>query len=200
MPTKTEYREYISGPEWQVRRREFLVLHGYACDKCALPRWLAIIAYDQDLHVHHVSYANVGAERDEDLKALCRRCHEIETFGSSVLHRPQRHACQICGRPSYDHCSRICGQCLAYQCCAEESQLLAESKDGTVWKNLIREIWHVLYIKAFRETPRMKTPRDLLVKSLQDATNATLDEIANEEHLTEIQVMEMLRKNGFTDR
>ena len=41
--------------------------------------------YDQDLHVHHRNYQRVGAELDSDLRSLCRRCHEIETFGESSL-------------------------------------------------------------------------------------------------------------------
>jgi hypothetical protein len=30
------------------------------------------------LHVHHVSYARLGEELDEDLEALCKRCHNVE--------------------------------------------------------------------------------------------------------------------------
>jgi hypothetical protein len=30
------------------------------------------------LHVHHVNYARLGAELDEDLEALCKRCHNAE--------------------------------------------------------------------------------------------------------------------------
>src|SRR5271168_5540841 len=85
MPTKSEYREYISSEEWQKRRKLFLVLHS-VCNRCNLHRQLAIIAYDQDLNVHHRNYSRVGAELDTDLEALCRRCHELETFGTSKLH------------------------------------------------------------------------------------------------------------------
>lgn len=35
--------------------------------------------------MHHANYSRVGREEDEDLRALCARCHEIETFGSSQL-------------------------------------------------------------------------------------------------------------------
>jgi hypothetical protein len=85
MPTKTEYREYISSDHWKRRRKDFLT-HFPSCNRCRLNRTLALIAYDQDLHVHHRSYARVGAELDDDLEALCKRCHEVETFGRSNLH------------------------------------------------------------------------------------------------------------------
>ena len=49
---------------------------------------MSVIAYDQDLHVHHKNYQNIGAELDSDLEVLCRRCHEVETFGESALQYP----------------------------------------------------------------------------------------------------------------
>lgn len=84
MTTKTEYREYIASEKWQRRRRDFLTENKF-CEQCDCPRWLAVAMYDQDLHVHHVSYARVGSEEDGDLKPLCRRCHELETFGKTEL-------------------------------------------------------------------------------------------------------------------
>ena len=61
-----------------------------------MPRWIAVVAYDQDLNVHHASYARLGCEVDADLEALCRRCHEIETFGESKLHRVATRPCVEC--------------------------------------------------------------------------------------------------------
>lgn len=92
---KTEYRIYISSEYWQKRRRDFLRAYDF-CEQCAIPRWLAIIAYDQDLHVHHRNYSRIGQELDEDLSPLCRRCHEIETFGTSHLHQPKTAPCRVC--------------------------------------------------------------------------------------------------------
>lgn len=105
--TKTEYRNYISSPQWQARRKEFLSWSNY-CEACDLPRWLAIIVYDQDLHVHHMSYANIGHELDNDLASLCRRCHEIETFGGSSLRAPRKFKCQFCDEITFDLVDRIC--------------------------------------------------------------------------------------------
>lgn len=86
--TKSEYREYIASEKWQKRRRLFLQTRD-ECERCGLPHATATIQYDQGLHVHHRNYLRVGAELDEDLEALCRRCHEIETFGFSDLESPE---------------------------------------------------------------------------------------------------------------
>lgn len=110
MTTKTEHREYIASEKWQKRRKEYLLAMPI-CEKCELPRRLAIVAYDQDLHVHHKSYARVGAELDDDLQSLCRRCHEVETFGSSSLHKVQSFECLECSEICFDRVDRLCDGC-----------------------------------------------------------------------------------------
>lgn len=114
--TKTEYREYIAGEAWRRRRRDFLAQVNY-CERCDAPRKLVVLVYDQDLHLHHRSYARVGNERPEDLEALCRRCHEIETFGRSELRKiePYSH-CQHCKEPVWDFAcdhgiEELCARC-----------------------------------------------------------------------------------------
>jgi hypothetical protein len=114
--TRTEYREYIAGESWRRRRAEFLKdVDG--CERCEAPRQLVILVYDQDLHVHHRSYARIGNERPEDLEALCRRCHEIETFGRSELREIKPYArCEYCKEPVWDYaCSHgieaLCADC-----------------------------------------------------------------------------------------
>lgn len=110
--TKTEYREYISSPQWKSRRSIFLTNNG-CCFRCHLPRWMAIIAYDQDLHVHHISYAHIGHELDSELSPLCRRCHELETFGVTALHEVRSLPCIKCGNEAWDMISRRCEGCRA---------------------------------------------------------------------------------------
>lgn len=110
--TKTEYREYISSSQWRERRKEFLAVFGTHCANCNLPQLFAIVAYDQDLHVHHVSYARIGRETDDDLKALCKRCHEIETFGVSRLHQPPSVPCQYCGNKTFNVIDLVCDDCV----------------------------------------------------------------------------------------
>jgi hypothetical protein len=109
--TKTEYRAYISSPHWQQTRKEFLHDEGQQCNRCAIPRWLAQIAYDQDLHVHHKSYANLGDEPWDDLEALCRRCHEVETFGRSEFTEPMSATCEGCTNKHWNPYDSFCDSC-----------------------------------------------------------------------------------------
>lgn len=110
MPTKTEYRKYIQSEAWQQRRKKFLRTNE-ECNRCELPRYLAIIAYDQDLHVHHRSYQNVGSEPSQDLEALCKRCHDIETFGRSEMREIKRYSCGLCELKHFNPYSDLCREC-----------------------------------------------------------------------------------------
>ena len=108
---KSEYAQYIASPEWQERRKEALSSSNNRCARCELPRWLAAIVYDQDLHVHHLHYKNVGNEAPDDLQVLCRRCHEIETFGRSELKELQTATCEMCKKKHWDRYSDSCETC-----------------------------------------------------------------------------------------
>lgn len=110
MPTKTEYREYLASEHWQKLRKAFLREIG-ACQRCGVPRWLAVVAYDQDLHAHHNNYSSLGHEESDDLTALCKRCHEVETFGSSRLHVVRETTCLKCGDDTFDVVQRFCEEC-----------------------------------------------------------------------------------------
>lgn len=108
--TKTEYRQYLASPDWQERRKGFLAINN-CCARCDIPRWLAEIAYDQDLNVHHLSYANLGDEDDNDLEPLCRRCHEIDKFGRSELREPKTAHCHLCSEKHWNPYSDLCLAC-----------------------------------------------------------------------------------------
>ncbi len=84
--TRTDHKNYIASEWWLQRRKLFLEAHR-ECNRCGIEREAARELYDQDLNVHHRNYQNKGAEKDEDLEALCRRCHEIESKGKST--RPE---------------------------------------------------------------------------------------------------------------
>lgn len=110
--TKTEYAKYLNGPDWQAKRKEAIKYAGDKCERCELPRWLAEIAYDQDLNVHHLTYANKGDEQPEDLEVLCRRCHEVETYGRSELREVKKAKCEGCYEPHWNYRSRYCAACV----------------------------------------------------------------------------------------
>lgn len=62
-----EYKTYILSKKWAKRRREFTKKFGKFCFACDS---------DTNIHVHHMSYENLGSERDMDLAALCEDCHK----------------------------------------------------------------------------------------------------------------------------
>ncbi len=62
------YREYLGTSDWAVRRRSVIDRAGFRCQICAS---------DGKLHVHHRTYARRGAERAEDMVALCADCHGL---------------------------------------------------------------------------------------------------------------------------
>jgi hypothetical protein len=108
--TKTEYAEYLASSHWKILREQAIASAPF-CWRCELPRWLAVIAYDQDLHVHHSTYERLGRELPEDLEVLCRRCHEIEGFGRSDLRAPKDSFCRICSERHWNPRSEICDHC-----------------------------------------------------------------------------------------
>jgi len=58
---------YYQSPHWLRIRLEVLARADYKCADCGQHRsWL---------HVHHLTYARLGAERLKDLQALCPSCH-----------------------------------------------------------------------------------------------------------------------------
>lgn len=110
--TKTEYAEYLASDYWKELRRGWLEIAS-SCERCSMPRYLANICYDQDLHLHHKNYRNLGREECDDLEVLCRRCHEIETFGRSQLKEYRSINCSFCDKPHWDlyHLESLCPGC-----------------------------------------------------------------------------------------
>lgn len=109
--TKTEYAQYIASEEWQQQRKKVIADTRHRCERCELPRWVASLIYDQDLHVHHRNYQNLGNEQRDDLEVLCRRCHELETFGRSDFKAIKECRCTSCEEIHYDTYSDYCPYC-----------------------------------------------------------------------------------------
>ena len=61
------YAEYLKTPEWKQRRRRALTRAKHKCQLCG--------ASGVELHVHHNTYENRGAEPACDLIVLCADCH-----------------------------------------------------------------------------------------------------------------------------
>ena len=65
------YRIYIHSPAWKARRERAIRRAGNRCQVCGERK---------RLQVHHVSYANLGHELDEDLTVMCFGCHFAVTW------------------------------------------------------------------------------------------------------------------------
>lgn len=61
-----EYEEYIKSNEWQETRQRIFKRDNYRCVKCGASK---------NLQVHHITYENMGEEKDADLVTLCEKCH-----------------------------------------------------------------------------------------------------------------------------
>jgi 5-methylcytosine-specific restriction endonuclease McrA len=71
----SEYRTYLKSGLWQVRRLSALDRAGHRCQVCAGTK---------RLQVHHVTYKNLGREKDNDLTVLCWECHFVFTWYKRV--------------------------------------------------------------------------------------------------------------------
>lgn len=81
------YREYLRSPDWLEKRRE---KHGR---KGGRKRRCAICASPDRLDVHHLRYeADLTTTAQEDLRLLCRRCHDVahELLRAGILRFPNR--------------------------------------------------------------------------------------------------------------
>lgn len=63
-------RQRYQGPGWKERRRARAERDNYLCVFCRLP----------SSPVHHVTYARANEERIEDLRSMCRLCHDAVTM------------------------------------------------------------------------------------------------------------------------
>lgn len=66
------YKAYIRSERWARKRTQVFAHYGkrcYACRRATGP-----------IHVHHLSYANLGREPMSDLMPLCVQCHREVTW------------------------------------------------------------------------------------------------------------------------
>lgn len=63
---KEEYKAYLKSPKWRATRKRLYREYEYKCAICGSPK---------NLNVHHITYENLGEEKDEDLTVLCQKCH-----------------------------------------------------------------------------------------------------------------------------
>lgn len=67
---RVAYASYMRSAAWDGRRRAALIAADYQCERCG--------AEDEELQVHHLTYARLGRELPSDLKVVCIDCHALE--------------------------------------------------------------------------------------------------------------------------
>ena len=67
-------KEYMKSPKWKRKRQKRLDIDGHRCVLCDTK---------SNLNIHHTTYSNFRNEEMEDLRTLCRDCHNSvhEQFG-----------------------------------------------------------------------------------------------------------------------
>lgn len=65
---RATYERYIGSDRWRLRRERFFATHPRVCSCCES---------EDDVQVHHLTYVRFGDELDDDLLALCQRCHSL---------------------------------------------------------------------------------------------------------------------------
>lgn len=79
-----DYIAYLKSAHWRAKRKEALEYHGPKCDKCGT---------DQNLQVHHKTYARLGREKMKDLQILCQTHHnELHEADPKWVARQQKKA------------------------------------------------------------------------------------------------------------
>ena len=70
-----KYEGYMQSKKWAIKRRLKLLSTNYTCEICGYSGFDEKLV-DKTLDVHHITYERLGDENMDDLKVLCRNCHE----------------------------------------------------------------------------------------------------------------------------
>ena len=60
------YSDYLKTEHWKKKKQSFLATVKRECMICSRK---------ENLHVHHITYKNIGDERNNQLALLCKTCH-----------------------------------------------------------------------------------------------------------------------------
>lgn len=63
------YTAYMKSDAWRKRKQQLYAKRGYACERCGVE--------GDPVEVHHLTYARLCHELDEDLQVVCKKCHKI---------------------------------------------------------------------------------------------------------------------------
>lgn len=74
-PEDIDFYQYIKTQAWEEMRQKVFRRDGFQCVVCKEAK---------NLNVHHITYDNLGAEKESDLVTLCRDCHKKVHAGDTV--------------------------------------------------------------------------------------------------------------------
>lgn len=73
-----KYSTHLQSARWKAFKARIIAKRGCMCERCG------ISGHSLRLDLHHISYANVGRENDEDVKLLCHPCHQMMHPGKDL--------------------------------------------------------------------------------------------------------------------
>lgn len=88
---KLAYPEYLKTLHWTRVKTAMRIAHGAKCQGDQCQGGDSYWRDESRIHVHHMTYANKGNERYNDLRLLCENCHAlVHKFGvQMVFARPE---------------------------------------------------------------------------------------------------------------
>ena len=101
-PAKQSYQGYLKSEEWRVRRELIKSRDHYRCRLCHST---------ESLQVHHATYENRGAEKDNDLITLCGKCH-TKFHGIEIGRNTPNLRLGKRQRPIFEALRQACYKCL----------------------------------------------------------------------------------------
>ena len=121
--SSSDYQEYINSKEWEETRARIFKRDNYHCVICGTGK---------NLSCHHITYENLGNEKDADLITICQDCHNKEIHGADSkslfgIYRCIENAQTIAIKSMGVYCIKEFG--------IKTAQILKQAKDN------IEELW-----------------------------------------------------------
>lgn len=91
-----EYIKYLQSPEWKAFKATIVQERGNKCEQCRIE------GQNVCIDLHHITYVRLGHELPQDVKLLCRNCHENTHQRKFTQHSGKQ--CKIIYSATY-HCN-----------------------------------------------------------------------------------------------
>jgi HNH endonuclease len=83
------YRAYIVSTAWRRKYNAAMERVRWQCRRCTIRFGTRSVCFAMATQVHHITYARIGDEADDDLEPICAECHKRHHAGdlSTLLER-----------------------------------------------------------------------------------------------------------------